>query len=114
MMSELATKTWTEVCRKSQLSPGTGVCALVNGKQVAIFWEGLTDQIFALSNYCPFGKVNMLSRGLIGDYKGELMVASPLYKQRFSLKTGQCLDDETVSIPTYPIKIEGDAIKIAA
>ncbi len=113
-MSELAPETWTEVCLKSQLSPGTGVCALVKGQQIAIFWEGLSDQVFALSNYCPFGKVNMLSRGIIGDYQGELMVASPLYKQRFSLATGRCLDDENVSIATYKVKVEGDSIKVAA
>ena len=43
----------------------------------------------------------MLSRGIVGDLKGELVVASPLYKQHFSLITGRCIEDVALSVPTY-------------
>ncbi|MEP0879706.1 nitrite reductase (NAD(P)H) small subunit [Funiculus sociatus GB2-M2] len=40
-------------------------------------------------------------------------VASPIYKQNFNLLTGQCLDDETVSIPTFPVRVVEDNVQIA-
>lgn len=46
--------------------------------------------------------------------QGKTCVASPIYKQHFDLLTGQCLEDETVSIKIYPVKIEGEAVLIAA
>lgn len=104
---------WINICSIEQLSPDTGVNALVDGQQVAIFYSR-DEQLFAISNYCPFGKANVMSRGLIGDVDGEMMVASPLYKQRFNLKTGQCLDDEQVQIPVYPIRLENGTVQIAA
>ncbi|WP_026958375.1 MULTISPECIES: nitrite reductase small subunit NirD [Aliagarivorans] len=104
---------WFDICDKSILSPNTGVCALVDGKQIAVFWESKNDQLYAISNYCPFSKTHSLSRGLIGDSKGELLVASPLYKQRFSLQTGQCLDDQAISVPVYPVRETKGRIEIS-
>lgn len=66
---------------------GTGVCALVNGQQVAVFRPGEDEQVFAISNTDPFARSNVLSRGLIAEHKGGLWVASPLKKQRFNLAT---------------------------
>ncbi|RKF21499.1 nitrite reductase (NAD(P)H) small subunit [Alginatibacterium sediminis] len=105
---------WVKVADKSQLFPNTGVCALVNQQQIAIFWDQHKDQLFAVSNYCPFSKANVLSRGLIGDYQGQSMLAAPTYKQRFNLETGECFDDEHVSIAVYPIKESNGEILIAA
>jgi nitrite reductase/ring-hydroxylating ferredoxin subunit len=33
-------------------------------------------------------------RGIIGDLQGERVIASPIYKQHFSLATGRCLEDK--------------------
>jgi nitrite reductase (NADH) small subunit len=103
---------WINICHMEQLSPDTGVNALVNGLQVAVFYSR-TKELFAISNYCPFGKANILSRGLMGDVKGEWMVASPLYKQRYSLLTGQCLDDATVKLPTYSVRVVDNIVQVA-
>lgn len=35
-----------------------------------------------------------MSRGIIGDLQGERVIASPIYKQHFSLATGRCLEDK--------------------
>jgi nitrite reductase (NADH) small subunit len=72
---------------------------------VAIFRYGDGEEVYAMSNYDPFSKANVLSRGIVGDKKGIAKVASPIYKQNFNLATGQCLDDETVTIPTYKVKV---------
>ena len=41
------------------------------------------------------------------------MVASPIYKQHFNLDTGQCLEDETVKIPVYPIRVVDGNVQVA-
>jgi nitrite reductase (NADH) small subunit len=109
------TKQWVDICSLSDIQPNTGVCAAIAGEQVAIYRVETRSgtQLYALSNYDPFSKAYVLSRGIIGDRGGILKVASPIYKQNFNLATGQCLDDETVSIPSYPVRLEGDRVQIA-
>jgi len=77
--------TWVDVCLLSAIAPYTGVCALVEGQQVAIFRVGNEADVYAISNYDPFSKAFVLSRGIVGDRNGILKVASPIYKQNFSL-----------------------------
>ncbi|MEN8259245.1 MAG: nitrite reductase small subunit NirD [Pseudomonadota bacterium] len=103
---------WLDICGIEDLQPNSGVCALVAGQQVAIFYLPSEKAVYAIGNYDPFGKANVLSRGVIGDLKGELVVASPLYKQHFSLVSGQCLEDESVKVPTFSVRIEGGRVKI--
>ena len=102
-----------DVCALNDINLDTGVCALVNEQQVAIFRPAASNDVFAINNFDPIGKANVLSRGLICDIKGMLTVASPLYKQHYSLTTGECLEDETISITTYPTKIENERVLVA-
>jgi nitrite reductase (NADH) small subunit len=103
---------WVTVCNLEQILPNTGVCALVADQQVAIFRVGTGTELYAISNYDPFGKAHVLSRGLIGDRQGKLKIASPIYKQNFCLKTGQCLDDPAVKVPTYLIRVNGTEVQV--
>ncbi|KZZ45803.1 MAG: nitrite reductase small subunit NirD [Saccharospirillaceae bacterium] len=105
---------WIAVCDLNDIAPDTGVCAALSGEQVALFRLGDTEQVFAVSNYDPFGKANVLSRGIIGSIGEQLVVASPLYKQHFDLATGVCLEDGEVSIKTFQVKVENDQILLAA
>lgn len=105
--------TWVDVCLLSAIAPSTGVCALVEGQQVAIFRVGNGADVYAISNYDPFSKAFVLSRGIVGDRNGILKVASPIYKQNFSLITGQCLDDETVKVPTFTVRVVNDVVQVA-
>lgn len=103
---------WITVCNDSDLIAGTGVCALIEGEQVAIFKTRKDDQVYAISNYDPIGKANVLSRGLIGSIGDEIVVASPLYKQHFSLSSGSCLEDAEQSVKTYPIRIDAGKVQL--
>lgn len=105
--------TWVDICPLDAIAPNTGVCALVKGEQVAIFRVGNEADVFALSNYDPFSKAFVLSRGIIGDRNGIPKVAAPIYKQNFNLLTGQCLDDETVSIPTFTVRVVEERVQVA-
>jgi len=100
------------VCDKSDLIENSGVCALVAGEQVALFYLPNTDkQIFAISNWDPVGKANVLSRGIVGDLNGQIVVASPLYKQHFNLETGACLEEDA-PVKTYAVCLKNDKVVI--
>jgi nitrite reductase (NADH) large subunit len=87
------------VCALDDILDGGGACALLDGEQVALFRVG--EEIFALENQDPFSSANVMSRGLVGDLQGQLVVASPVYKQHFNLRTGRCLEDESVALRTW-------------
>lgn len=93
-----------QVCRTDDLINNSGVAALVEDVQIALFY--INGDVYALNNFDPIGKAYVMSRGMIGDLKGELMVAAPLQKQHYSLTTGICMDVEGISIPVYDSKIE--------
>jgi len=101
---------WLDVCNVSDLQEDSGICALVNGEQVAIFY--VKNTVYALSNFDPFGNANVLSRGVVGDLKGQIVVASPLYKQHFVLETGVCLEDKNVILPVYASRVENGTVQI--
>ncbi len=109
----MADSNWIDVCSENDLQPDSGVCALVKGKQVAIFYMPKDNAVYAINNFDPFGKANVLSRGLIGDLNGVPMVSSPLYKQHFDLRTGDCLEDDSMSIEAYHAKIQDGRVVVA-
>ena len=104
---------WIDVCSMDDLQPNSGICALVDNKQVAIFYMPKEQAVYAINNYDPFGNANVLSRGLIGDINNIPMVSSPLYKQHFNLLTGECLEDESVRIEAYAIRIENGRVEVS-
>jgi NAD(P)H-dependent nitrite reductase small subunit len=95
---------WNFICDLEEVFPDSGVAALIDGKQLAIFRVG-ADQIYALDNFDPNSEANVMSRGLVGDINGEPVVASPVYKHHFSLITGRCIEDPEQSILAYPARI---------
>ncbi len=103
-----------QICDINDIVPGTGVCALVNGHQIAVFRPTEEDAVFAISNTDPFSRSNVLSRGLIAQHNNELWVASPLKKQRFNLATGECMEDERFNIKSYQARVNSGIVEIAA
>ena len=112
-MTAAEKSSWEAVCRREDLVAGSGVCALVGREQVALFYlPGEQPPVYALGNRDPIGEANVLSRGIVGDVAGEPVVASPLYKQHFSLLTGACLEQEGVRVEVYNVRLEGDSVLI--
>lgn len=105
---------WTPVCSLEDIAPDTGVCALVDGHQIAIFRHGQTDALYAIGNFDPIGKANVLSRGLLAQLDDRLTVASPLYKQHFCLQTGHCLEHEQMQVPVYPVQLCDGTVQVSA
>ncbi|MGW4483472.1 nitrite reductase small subunit NirD [Amycolatopsis sp. NPDC004368] len=105
-------RTWTSVCSASRVGDGSGVAALVEGEQVAVFHVG--SAWFALSNWDPCSGAAVLSRGIVGDAGGEPVVASPVYKERFSLRTGQCLDAPGIAVPVYGVRVREGIVEVGS
>lgn len=105
---------WWPVCKSEDVLRNAGVAVLLEGLQIAIFRYGREgeDRLYGLSNFDPFGRAFVLSRGILGDRKGVPKVASPLYKQNFCLATGVCLDDPKVKIPVYAVRERGGVIEV--
>jgi len=99
---------WNFICTLEDIIPYSGVAALIDGKQIAVFRVG--DEVYAVDNFDPESGANVLSRGLVGDIKGELVVASPIYKHHYSLTTGKCLEAPETSIEAYAAKIEDSRV----
>ena len=103
---------WQTLCALDDIIPGSGVCALVNDEQVALFRPSHDDKVFAINNFDPFAKSNVLSRGLICQHKDQLWVASPLKKQRFRLSDGLCMEDERFSVKSYAVRVVNGMVEI--
>jgi len=102
------------LCGQSDLIPNSGICAAVGDQQIAIFFlPDETPQVYAIDNWDPIGKANVLARGIVGDVDGRLVVASPLYKQHFDLITGECLEDDQVSVATYSVTLLANQVQLS-
>jgi NAD(P)H-dependent nitrite reductase small subunit len=103
---------WRIVCAADWLIPGRGVTARVGGRAVAVFLLP-GDEVVAVDDVDPFSGASVMSRGLVGEVAGEPTVAAPVYKQRFELRTGRCLDDDAVALQTWPARVREGRVEVA-
>ncbi|MCH8499629.1 MAG: nitrite reductase small subunit NirD [Marinobacter sp.] len=104
---------WQAVCTVDDLVPDSGIAVWTEDGPVAIFYLPYhLPALFAISHTDPFSGSNVLARGITGYLKGQPVVASPLYKEHFNLRTGVCLEDENVKVKTYPVLLDGDLIRL--
>jgi nitrite reductase (NADH) small subunit len=106
---------WEPVCRLDQLQPGRGAAALVDGRQVALFrisGPSGDDVVHAIDNFDPISGAAVLSRGIVGDRQGRPVVASPVYKQAFSLETGRCLDEPDQEVEVYRVRVTNGWVQV--
>jgi nitrite reductase (NADH) small subunit len=108
---------WVNICALDEIVPNTGVCALVGDRQVAVFRVVAApdelapasvsggSMVFAISNYDPNANAAVLSRGLIGNLGDRLVVASPIYKQHFDLRTGECLEAPENAVARFDAQV---------
>jgi nitrite reductase (NADH) small subunit len=103
--------TWTKVCALDALAIDRGAAALVDGQQVAVFRLASGD-VFAVDHRDPFSGANVMARGLVGTRGDKSTVASPIYKQVFDLATGLCLDDESVTLRAWPVRVVDGMVEV--
>ncbi|MBO3663985.1 nitrite reductase (NAD(P)H) small subunit [Microbacterium stercoris] len=132
-----ASSRWVAVCRLSDLEVERGRAALIGDTQLALFL--LADgSVRAVSNFDPYGKANVLSRGIVGTKSlgnnapssgnNEMSesgstasredvptIASPLHKQAWDLRTGMVVETQgkdARDIPVWPVAVQGDEVLV--
>jgi nitrite reductase (NADH) small subunit len=107
---------WQAVCSQQDLVSNSGVVVWLDGAQVALFYlphaEGRT--LYAIDNHDPQSGANVIGRGLIGSLKGDLVVASPIYKQHFRLEDGSCLEYPEQRLRVWPVRLNAGVVEVAA
>lgn len=130
---------WERACLLTDLLPERGAAALFDGVQVALFRlseapagsrpgsgsehgadGGDAGRVYAVQNLDPFSGAHVMSRGIVGTRGGVPTVAAPVYKQVFSLVTGECLvaadktpkGDLAPDLTTYPVQIRAGVILV--
>jgi len=104
--------TWVDVIALDELEPELGVPALVEGRSVALF-RTHDGEVYALSNYDPVTKAPVIARGIVGTVGDVPVVASPMYKQHFDLRTGRCLDDQTLSLERFEVRVVQGSVQVS-
>jgi nitrite reductase (NADH) small subunit len=106
---------WRHACDRQDLVANSGVVALVDGAQVALFYlpDAADQTLYAVSNRDPKSGANVIGRGIVGQLAGDLVVASPLYKQHFRLADGSCVQFPEQRLQTWQARFNGDAVEIA-
>lgn len=106
---------WRHACDRQDLVANSGVVALVDDMQVALFYlpDAAGQSLYAVSNRDPKSGANVIGRGLVGHLGGDLVVASPLYKQHFRLADGSCVQYPDQRLQTWQARFNGDAVEIA-
>ena len=108
------TDVWQSVCAQQDLVRDSGVVVWLDGAQVALFYlpgaEGKT--LYAIDNHDPQSGANVIGRGLVGSIKGDLVVASPIYKQHFRLEDGTCLEYPQQRLRVWPVRLNGDVVEV--
>lgn len=99
---------WTPVCDLARLLPERGIAALVGEDPVAVFL--LEDgTVHAVGHHDPFSGANVMARGIVGSMGSGATyrdtVASPMYKQVFDLRTGECLSEPGPALPVFPVRV---------
>ena len=109
------TALWVPICPVADLTPDRGAAALVGDDQVAIFvLSPVGDapaEIYAVDNHDPYSRANVISRGLVGSAGDRPIVASPIYKERFDLRDGTCLDGDR-SLRSWPVRVVDGCVEV--
>ncbi|MDQ1709330.1 MAG: nitrite reductase small subunit [Frankiaceae bacterium] len=106
-------KSWTAICSYDVLLPERGVAALVDGVQIAVF-RLVDGGVVAIGNHDPVSRTNVMSRGLVGTSGAVTYVASPMFKQRYDVASGRCLDDAAMSVTVYSARAGNGVVEVLA
>ncbi|MDZ5601821.1 nitrite reductase small subunit NirD [Pseudomonas sp. RP23018S] len=111
---------WQRVCSRQDLVAHSGVVAVLDGAQIALFYvpgehgEHGDDRVYALQNRDPRSGANVIGRGLIGSLSGRLVVAAPLYKQHFGLEDGVCVEQPQERLRVWAARLQGNDVQVRA
>jgi len=96
---------FVRVTGTTDVEPGHGIVAEVNGKTLAIF--NVDGTFHAIDNTCihrggPLGE---------GDLEGSV-VTCPWHGWQYDVTTGACVANPVAKVERYEVKVEGTDVKV--
>ncbi|HXF93457.1 MAG TPA: non-heme iron oxygenase ferredoxin subunit [Nitrospiraceae bacterium] len=96
---------FVRVASTSDIAPGSGMVAEVNGQTIAVF--NVDGTYYAIDNTCvhrggPLGE---------GDLDGEV-VTCPWHGWQFNVKTGVSVNNPSACVKSYQVKVDGTDVKV--
>jgi nitrite reductase (NADH) small subunit len=99
---------WYPICPVNRLPVDRGVCVLVGGEQVALV-RTHAGEVYAVDNLDPVSGAMVMSRGIVGSRGDRDVLVSPMLKQAYDLRTGECLDLPGVWLAVHDVQVvDGD------
>jgi 3-phenylpropionate/trans-cinnamate dioxygenase ferredoxin component len=97
---------FVKVATLSELAAGVAKAVEVNGRAIALF--NVNGKVYATDNTClhqggPLGE---------GTLEGHV-VTCPWHMWQYNVTNGENLEDSMLKLETFPVKVEGDDIKVA-
>ncbi|KAH9931317.1 nitrite reductase [Fomitopsis serialis] len=108
---------WRKLAQLEDLIPTdagtTSVAVKYGDSQLAIFHVPRKGY-FATQQMCPHKRAFVLEHGIVGDdpNSGKVYVSCPMHKRNFTLKGGDCLNDDNYNILTFDVRVEDDDISL--
>ncbi len=94
------------VAKIGEIKQGERKIVNIDGTLIALF--NLGDKYYAIENVCPH------QAGPVGE--GEIsngdIITCPLHEWMFNIKTGVSSDFPGISVKTFPVKVDGNEIKV--
>ncbi len=105
---------WVPVCRLTDLAPERGAAALVAGEQVALV-RTVDDAVHAVDQRDPYSGAHVMARGIVGTRGEAPTLTSPMHKQVFDLRTGECLEtmgSEPRHLRVWPVRVVRGLVEV--
>lgn len=96
---------FTKIAEYDQIPEGKAKKISVNGKTIALF--KYNKNIYAIQNSCPHQGAD-LADGYVQDGQA----VCPLHRWMFNLQSGAFSGNESIRIPTFKTKVEGNKVYI--
>ena len=97
---------FVRVATVGEIEPGRAKRVEVGEEEIAVF--NLDGEYYAIGDTCSHEEASLSEGDVFGD-----CVECPLHGAQFDITTGKNLTLPAVSpVPSYPVKVEGDAILV--
>lgn len=94
---------WIEIAALADVPPGEVIEAMYEGEPYAVC--NVSGEIRVLSGICPHAG-GPLGQGAIENG----VITCPFHAWEFDSSSGACTADETVSVPTFAVRVENGAV----
>ncbi|GAP56474.1 nitrite reductase small subunit NirD [Arthrobacter sp. 92] len=102
---------WHRVCALDELELAWGEAALIAGRQVALF-RVAAGEVFAVAHEDPATGAHVMARGILGSRGARQTIASPLHKEVYDLRTGECFGTPGLRLTTFGTRIVDGYVEV--